>query len=161
MTRRAGLTVIETLVALVIFSLAALVILSSGGSIHERSYQNEFRAMAAIRARTLSSFVRALDFDVLRATLAGGDWKPIELEKLYDPVDLDFALKPPQKALLESRKMSQFHHEVKGRVKGDLIEIDILVRWELPAERRNEPHEYRLISAMNRPTASFEVERAP
>jgi hypothetical protein len=159
--RRHAFSVLETLIALVIFSLAALVILSSGGSIHEQSYQNEFRAMGAIRARTLSSFVRALDFDALKALLGNGDWKPIDLEKLFEPGELDFALKPAQRQSLASRKMAQFHHEIKGRVKGDLIELEVVVQWELPAERRNEPHEYKLISAMSRPAVCFALEKAP
>ena len=166
MEGRRGVTILETVIALLIFSIAALTILRSGGSIHERSYSNEFHAMAAIRARSLASIARALDFDVVRAVAGGAAATysvPLDLEKFFEPGQIDFVLKPPAgRNPLFEQKLADFTHEVRIRVpRPEFIELDVIVRWKIPGEKRADPHEYRLITAWHRPTATFNGGTAP
>jgi hypothetical protein len=159
--RRRAVTLLEVLIALVVLMLASITIIGSGGSIHTRSYLNEFHALAAIRARTLLSFATALDFDTLRKTVgtAGGTSVTLPLEQFFEPDELDTVFRAPSvRNALYMEKLKDFKHEVRGRMaSADLLELEVIVRWVLPAEKREAPHEYRLFGAIHRPAAGFSL----
>ena len=142
--------------------LAAVVILRSGGSIHERSYWNESEAIGAIRARTLLSFATALDFDSLRSIVpAGGTWTPVKLAQFFEPGEMEFVFAAPAvKNSMYAAKVRDFTDEVRARVASpEALDLEVVVRWAAPADRRGGPHEYRLIGGMHRPAAGFTLRR--
>lgn len=156
-TRAFGL--IEVLVALLLIALAALPLIQSGTAIHHQTYLTEFHLLATVRARSVLSLMRALDFEVVHRALDGsasGGPRPLDLTAFLKADDLTFAFAGPGLTNpLYRRKTELVRHAVEGEILGvDHMLIRVIVTWTIPAESRPTPREYRLATLLHRPEST-------
>jgi hypothetical protein len=150
---------VEVLLAVCLLVVVLVPILTSGSAIHRRSSHTEYRAIAAIRARTLLDLLAATDFELLRQLCGSAEAKDIDLDELFDLGTIPLLNTPSTLTPRVKNMLDRFKDQARYQGLGNtLARIDVWVRWEDPAARPGSPPlEFHLSRLIMRPESTLAV----
>lgn len=154
-----GISLVEVLLASCLLIVVIAPILTSGSAIHRRTSHTEFRAIAAIRARTLIELLAATDFEVLRQLHGSGEAREVNLNEVFELSAIERLSRPTtvtprvQNMLERFRDRERVTYQALGPHLG---RIDVWIRWEDPGGKAGAPPlELHLSRLVHRPESTL------
>lgn len=137
-----GVSLVEVLLASCLLIVVIAPILTSGSAIHRRTSHTEYRAIAAIRARTIIELLAATDFEVLRQLYGSGGEREINLNEVFELGAIERLNRPSDPSPRVQSMLERFRDKDKVTYQAlgpHLARLDVRVHWEDPGGRAGSP----------------------